>query len=622
VLPAAIFKIFVLSHAGKAAPAVYISSKKRQGTMKDTVSDFLVKRLQAWGVHRIFGYPGDGINGIMGALNRQQEAIEFVQVRHEEMASLMACAHAKFSRQVGVCLATSGPGAIHLLNGLYDARLDHQPVVAIIGQKARKSLGGSSQQEVDLVSLFKDVASEFVQQANDPAQVRHLVDRAFRIALSRRTVTAIIIPSDLQTQDYQAPGHEHGALHSGVGYAAPRVVPRQPDLQRAADILNAGQKIAILVGAGALGASQEVAQVAGLLGAGVAKAFLGKAVLPDELPYVTGAIGFFGTHPSHAMMQHCDTLLMIGSGFPYTEFLPQEGQARGVQIELEGPMQSLRYPMEVSLTGDSADTLQALMPLLKKKTNRAWQEQIEKQVREWWALVRDLALRPARPLNPRLVFEELSPRLPDNSILVSDSGSSSSWTAQHIRLRAGMQFSVSGTLATMACALPYALAAKFAFPDRAVFAFAGDGAMQMGGNNELITLQKYWQLWSDPRFIVVVLNNRDLNFVTWEQRLIQGEPKFDDSQVLPAFDYAGYAERLGLMGLRLETPEAVADIWDQALRATRPVVIDVVTDPEVVVFSPEVAAQYADKLAQALAQGDHAAGQHLEEPLRRKVEEG
>jgi pyruvate dehydrogenase (quinone) len=589
--------------------------------MKENVSDFLVKRLASWGVKRIFGYPGDGINGLMGALNRQKEAIAFVQVRHEEMASLMACAHAKFTRQVGVCLATSGPGAIHLLNGLYDAKLDHQPVVAIIGQKARKSLGASSQQEIDLVSLFKDVASEYVQLATDVTQIRHLIDRAFRIALAQRTVTAIIIPSDLQTEDYQEPGHDHGSQHSGLGYAAPRVIPHQDDLQRAADLLNAGQRVAMLIGAGALHAAEEVLQAADILGAGVAKAFLGKGALPDDLPFVTGAIGFFGTSPSHDMMQQCDTLLMIGSGFPYTEFLPKEGQARGVQIELDGRMQSIRFPMEVNLTGDSAETLKALMPLLKRKTDRSWRQQIEKQVSDWWLLVRQWAGQAASPLNPRLVFEALSPRLPDNSILASDSGSSSSWTAQHIRIRPGMQFSVSGTLATMACALPYALAAKFAFPERVVFAFAGDGAMQMGGNNELLTLQHYWQQWQDPRFIVLVLNNRDLNFVTWEQRLIQGEPKFADSQVLPAFNYARYAESLGLVGLRLEKPEEVEATWDKALRADRPVVIDAVTDPEIVVFSPEVAAKYAQELAQALAKGDQEAARHLEDPLRQQVQQ-
>lgn len=589
--------------------------------MKENVGDYLVKRLAAWGVKRIFGYPGDGINGIMGALDRAEGQIEFVQTRHEEMASLMACAHAKFTKQVGVCLATSGPGAIHLLNGLYDAKLDHQPVVALVGQKALTALGGNSQQEVDLVSLFKDVASEYIQMAVDPAQIRHLIDRAFRIAISQRTVTCIIIPSDLQTKEYQEPPHKHQTIHSGLGYSAPRVIPQDTDLRRAAEIINTGERVAILVGAGALHAAEEVAQVANLLGAGVAKAFLGKSVLPDDLPFVTGAIGLFGTNASHDMMQNCDTLLMIGSSFPYAEFLPEEGKARGIQIELDGRMQSIRYPMEVNLTGDSAETLRALIPLLNRKTDRTWQQRIQKNVQSWWHLVHEWANREANPLNPRLLFEELSPRLPDNCILTSDSGSSSSWTAQHLRIRKGMQFSVSGTLATMGCAVPYAIAAKLAHPERGVFAFVGDGAMQMGSNNELLTVQKYWRQWSNPQFIVLVLNNRDLNFVTWEQRLMQGDPKFNEAQVLPDFNYAQYAESLGFLGIRVERPEQVASAWETALRADRPVVIDAVTDPEVLTFTPEVAKEFAQKLAQAIAQGDEAAMQHLEDPLRQAVKQ-
>ena len=589
--------------------------------MKENVSDFLVGRLMAWGVKRIFGYPGDGINGIMGALNRAEEKIKFIQTRHEEMASLMACAHAKFTKEVGVCLATSGPGAIHLLNGLYDAKLDHQPVVAIVGQKARTALGGSSQQEIDLMSLFKDVASEYIQMATEPSQIRHLIDRAFRIAISQRTITCIIIPNDLQTEAYEDPKHEHQTIHSGIGYTAPRVIPQETDLQKAAAVLNAGQRVAMLVGSGALHAAPEVMQVADILGAGVAKAFLGKTVLPDDLPYVTGAIGLFGTNASHAMMQNCDTLFMIGSSFPYAEFLPEEGKARGVQIELDGRMQSLRYPMEVNLTGDSAETLRALIPLLARKTNREWQQEIKQNVKVWWDLVGEWARREANPLNPRLLFQELSPRLPDKAIMASDSGSSSSWTAQYIRIREGMQFSVSGTLATMGCAVPYAVAAKFAYPERVVFAFAGDGAMQMGGNDELITIQKYWRQWSNPRLIVLVLNNQDLNFVTWEQRLMQGEPKFDESQILPNFNYATYAESLGFLGIRVEKPEQVIPAWEAALQADRPVVIDAVTDPEILVFTPQVATKFAAKLAQAIEQGDIAADQHLEEPLRQAVTE-
>jgi pyruvate dehydrogenase (quinone) len=351
--------------------------------MSTTVGDFLVDRLYAWGVRRIFGYPGDGINGVFGALNRANGKIEFIQARHEEMAAFMASAHAKFTGELGVCIATSGPGASHLLTGLYDARLDHVPVLAIAGQQARAALGGHYQQELDLSAMFKDVAGAFVQQASVPSQIRHLVDRAVRTALGERRVTALILPNDLQDMDYEPPGRKHGTVHSGVGYNAPKIVPYADDLQRAADVLNAGKKVAILVGAGALQATDEVIAVAEKLGAGVAKALLGKAALPDDLPFVTGSIGLLGTEPSYKLMTGCDTLLMIGSGFPYSEFLPKEGAARGVQIDIKADMLSIRYPMEVNLVGDSAETLRALLPLLEEKTDRAWRKDIEGWMEDW-----------------------------------------------------------------------------------------------------------------------------------------------------------------------------------------------------------------------------------------------
>ena len=359
--------------------------------MSQTVGDYLLERLSTWGIQRIYGYPGDGINGIMGAFTRSSNGHarpEFIQARHEEMAAFMACAHAKFTGELGVCMATSGPGAVHLLNGLYDAKLDHQPVVAIVGQQARAGLGGNYQQEIDLQSLFKDVAHEFVEMAMVPEQIRHLVDRACRIALAERTVTALIIPNDLQEADAVAqPPRKHGTVHSGPGYQRPRVIPADAELERAAEVLNAGSKVAMLVGQGALHASDEVIEVAELLGAGVAKALLGKAVLPDDLPYVTGSIGLLGTKPSWTLMQECDTLLMVGSSFPYSEFLPEEGNARGVQIDIDGRMLGIRYPMEVNLTGDSAETLRALMPRLEQKQDRSWREKIEDEVAKWWNLM-------------------------------------------------------------------------------------------------------------------------------------------------------------------------------------------------------------------------------------------
>jgi pyruvate dehydrogenase (quinone) len=592
--------------------------------MSETVGDFLLERLATWGVRRIYGYPGDGINGIMGAFARSSNGKrpEFIQVRHEEMAAFMACAHAKFTHELGVCMATSGPGAIHLLNGLYDAKLDHQPVVAIVGQQARAGLGGNYQQEVDLTTLFKDVANEFVQVAMEPAQVRHLVDRACRIALAERTVTAIIVPNDVQESPaVSQPPHKHGTVHSSPGYRPPRVVPHDEELTRAAEVLNSGQRVAMLVGQGALGATNEVSAVAETLGAGVAKALLGKAVLADDLPYVTGAIGLLGTKPSWTLMQECDTLLMVGSSFPYSEFLPEEGQARGVQIDIDGKMLGIRYPMEVNLVGDSAETLRALLPRLDQKSDRSWREKIEREVAEWWNLMEQRAHLEAQPLNPQLLFHELSKRLPDGAVLSSDSGSAANWFARDIKVRSGMMASLSGTLATMGPGVPYAIAAKFTHPNRPVFALVGDGAMQMNGINELITIGKYREQWPDQRLIVLVLNNRDLNQVTWEQRAMSGDPKFEGSQDLPDFPYARYAELLGLEGIRVDRPDQVGPAWDRALRAERPVVIEAITDPEVPPLPPHITLEQAKAMSSALFAGDENAGRIIKQSFKQKAQE-
>src|SRR5689334_7196464 len=490
--------------------------------MAELVADHVLERLTEWGVHRIYGYPGDGINAFLGALDRAGGDSVLIQVRHEEMAAFMACGHAKFTGEVGVCMATSGPGAIHLLNGLYDAKLDHQPVVAIVGQQAMASLGGNYQQEVDLTTLFKDVAHEYVHMATDPAQVRHLVDRSIRIALAERTVTCIVVPNDLASEKaVEQPPHKHGTVHSGIGYSAPRVLPKEGDLDRAAAVLNESEKVAMLVGQGARGAADELVEVAETLGAGVAKALLGKDVLPDDVPFVTGSIGLLGTKPSWDLMMECDAFLMVGSSFPYSEFLPEEGKARGVQIDIDGRMLGIRYPMEVNLVGDSAETLRALMPRLKRKEDRSWRETIEDEVAKWWELMERRAAEPADPINPQLVFAELSRRLPDGAIISSDSGSSANWYARDIQLRRGMMGTLSGTLATMGPGVPYAIAAKFAYPDRPAIALVGDGAIQMNGINELITIAKYRHQWSDQRLIVMVLNDRDLNQFTWEQRAME-----------------------------------------------------------------------------------------------------
>jgi pyruvate dehydrogenase (quinone) len=574
--------------------------------MTATTAAFLLERLMQWGIDRIYGYPGDGINGILGAFERIDDRLKFIQVRHEEMAAFMACAHAKFTGQPGVCLATSGPGAIHLLNGLYDAKLDHQPVVAIVGQQSRDALGGHYQQEVDLVSLFKDVAGEYVQMISTPAQARHVIDRAVRIARAQRTVTCVIVPNDVQEMAaVPTPPRAHGTVHSGTDYTTPRVIPRDDDLARAAAVLNESERVAILVGAGALAATDEVIAVADRLAGGIAKALLGKAAVPDDLPYVTGSIGLLGTRPTDDMIQDCDALLMIGSSFPYSEWLPKEGTARGVQIDIDGRMLNLRYPMEVALVGDSAETLRALLPRLKQKDRDGlWRRKIEADVREWWQVLEARALQDADPINPQRVFWELSQRLPDDCILTADSGSAANWWARDVRIRRGMMASLSGNLATMGPAVPYAISAKFAFPERPVIAMAGDGAMQMNGNAELVTLAKYWREWSNPTLVIGVLNNRDLNQVTWEQRVLGGDPKWAGSQSLPDFSYAQYADMVGLRGIRVDRPEEVGPAWEEALRSDRPVVLEARTDPNVPPLPPHIRFDQAKHYLQALLKGD------------------
>lgn len=585
--------------------------------MKPTVSDHLLQRLHAWGVRRVFGYPGDGINGLIGAFGRREGDIEFVQARHEELAAFMATAHAKFTGEVGVCMATSGPGAIHLLNGLYDAKADHQPVVAIVGQQARSALGGDYQQEVDLPALFKDVAGAYVQTVMVAEQARHVIDRAVRIARDQRTVTCVIVPNDVQElPQVLEPPREHGTVHSGIGHTGVAAVPPATELARAAAVLNAGRKVAILVGAGALHAADELQLVADRLGAGVAKALLGKCALPDDLPYVTGAIGLLGTGPSWEMMEGCDTLLMIGSSFPYSEYLPKEGQARGVQIDVDPRQLALRYPMEVSLAGDSALTLRALLPLLKPRADSAWRDQIVKSVARWWNVMQARAMAPAQPMNPQRVFWELSPRLPSDVILACDSGTSAAWYARDLKVRHGMMGSLSGGLASMGAALPYAIAAKFAHPARPVVALLGDGAMQMIGLNALITLAHHWRRWTDPRVVVMVLDNRDLNMVTWEQRATAGDPKFEPSQTLPGFSHAEYARLLGLNGLRVDNPDDIGLAWEQALAADRPTVLQMVVDPNVPPLPPHIPAKQVASYLSALFHGDPDARQVMVATLR------
>lgn len=569
------------------------------------VSDFLLQRLSQWGVRYVYGYPGDGINGIMGAFNRNDHGLRFIQARHEEMAAFMACGHAKFSGEVGVCLATSGPGAIHLLNGLYDAKLDHTPVVAIVGQSARSALGGAYQQEVDLPSLFKDVAHEYVQTCTTAESAQLVIDRAMRIAKAERTVTCVVLPKDVQELDaVLETAHAHDHVPTSLDYAEPRVIPPDAQLARAAEILNRGERVALLVGNGAREAIDEVLAIAERLGAGVAKALLGRAGVPDDLPYVTGAIGLLGTRPSYELMMSCDTLLMIGSSFPYSEFLPKPGRARGVQIDLDGRLVGMRYPMDVNLVGDAKDTIRALLPMLEQKQAQPWLDKIAKHNADWRELLAERAAQEANPINPQRVFSELSPLLPDNVMLSADSGSVANWYARNLTLRRGMLASLSGGLATMGPAVPYAIAAKFAHPDRPAIAFAGDGAMQMNGNAELITIAKYWREWSDPRLIVLVLENRDLNMVTWEMRAMSGDTRYAASQDIPAFPYARYAELVGLQGIEVDRPDQLREAWQTALAATRPVVLQVRVDPDVAPFPPHISLKQAKAFGMSLLKGD------------------
>ncbi|WP_410616696.1 thiamine pyrophosphate-requiring protein [Amycolatopsis sp. lyj-109] len=590
--------------------------------MSQTVGDHLLQRLREWGVEQVFAYPGDGINGLVASFGKADNQPRFVQARHEEMAAFAAVGYAKFSGKVGVCMATSGPGAIHLLNGLYDAKLDHVPVVAIVGQTARSAMGGSYQQEVDLQALYKDVASEYLVEVNVAEQLPNALDRAIRTAESSRCPTALIIPADLQEETYSPPQHAFKQVPSSPpSQAWSRPVPAEAELDAAAEVLNAGEKVAILVGQGARGAAEEVRQVAEVTGAGVAKALLGKDVLPDDLPWVTGSIGLLGTRPSYELMRDCDTLLIVGSNFPYSQFLPDFGQARAVQIDLDGRLIGMRYPTEVNLVGDSAATLRALLPKLAGKPDRSWREKIEKNVASWWDTVEKEAAVDADPVNPMAIVSELSKRIPENAIVTADSGSSTNWYARNLRMRGDMRGSLSGTLATMGPGVPYAIGAKFAHPDRPVIALVGDGAMQMNGLAELITIARYQHLWSDPRCVICVFHNNDLNQVTWELRAMGGAPKFEESQTLPDVDYAGFALSLGLTAVTVDKPDQLASAWDTVLTAGKPAVLDVRCDPDVPPIPPHATFEQVKSATEAVLKGDPDAFHLVVQGVKTKLQE-
>ncbi|MBV8153563.1 MAG: thiamine pyrophosphate-requiring protein [Candidatus Eremiobacteraeota bacterium] len=580
-------------------------------------SSFLLQRLVDWGVKRIYGYPGDGINGLISAHEDFAGTLEFVQVRHEEMAAFMACAHAKFTGEAGVCMATSGPGAIHLLNGLYDAKMDHAPVVAIVGQASTTAMGGSYQQEVDLQTLFGDV-SEYVATISSVQATRHVVDRAFRTALGMHGVATVIFPKDLQEEPYEEPPRKHDTLHSGIGYSRPAMHPRAPDLRRAADVLNAATKVAMLVGSGARGASSALVAVADRLQACCAKALLGKDVLGDDLPWVTGTIGLLGTRPSSDIMKECDALFMIGTSFPYSEFLPEDGSVPAVQIDVDPRFMGLRYPVTVELHGDAFDTLDALLPYLDQKTDTSWRRTIAKSNERWKAIERERASIEADPINPQLLFAVLDEKLPPDSIVTGDAGTPTNWMSRYLTVRGDMRISVSGNLATMGSAVPYAIAAKFAFPHRCVIALPGDGAMQMNGINELLTVHRYWREWSDPRLIFFVLNNGDLNQVSWEQRILGGVPPNRQTQPLPDFPYAAFARSIGLAGVCVDKSEDVERAWDEVLAADRPVVFEARTNADVAALPSHISREQALHFLRSVRK-DPSGGGAIKESIKQVI---
>jgi len=590
--------------------------------MAQTVGDYVLARLREWQVDEVFAYPGDGINGLVTAFGRADNTPRFVQARHEEMAAFAAVGYAKFSGKVGVCMATSGPGAIHLLNGLYDAKLDHVPVVAIVGQTARSAMGGSYQQEIDLQSLFKDVASDYLVEVNVAEQLPNALDRAIRIAQANRCPTALIIPADLQEEPYSAPEHAFKQVPSSPpSVARTRVLPHEDDLARAAEVINAGEKVAILAGQGARTAAAAVRLLAERTGAGVAKALLGKDVLSDELPYVTGAIGLLGTRPSYELMRDCDTLLIVGSNFPYSQFLPEFGQARAIQIDIDGRFIGMRYPTEVNLVGDAKATLEALLPMVDAKPAEKWRATIEDNVATWWDTVERQANIEASPVNPMRIVTELSARIPDDAIVTADSGSAANWYARCLRIREDIRGTLSGTLATMGPAVPYAIGAKFAHPGRPVIALVGDGAMQMNGLAELITIKRYHGLWTDQRCVICVFHNNDLNQVTWELRAMGGAPKFEESQVLPDIDYAAFARGLGLEAINVDEPGQLGPAWERALSADRPAVLDVRCDPEVPPIPPHATFEQIKAATEAVLKGDPNALHLVKEGVKTKAQE-
>ena len=563
--------------------------------MAQTAADLLVEALHdSWGVDTIFGLPGDGINGIMEALRKRADRIRFIQVRHEEAAAFMACGYAKFTGRLGVCLATSGPGGIHLLNGLYDAKLDGQPVLAITGMPFHDLIGTYTQQDIELDKVFMDVA-QYNTRVMGAAHVENVVDLACRTALNYRCVSHISIPVDIQEHTAGERSKRNLPGHSADIAARSARLPAEDDLARAAAVLNAGKRVAILAGRGAIGAGAELEAVADILGAPIVKALLGKAAVPDDSPYTTGQVGLLGTRPSQEVMESCDTLLMVGTSFPYIEFLPKPGQARGVQIELDPMRIGLRYPVEVGLVGDSRRSLDALRARLTRKPDRAFLEQAQAGMKDWWTLMEERGTRRDLPMKPQVVAWELGQRLRDDAIVACDSGTVATWWARHIRARRGQMFSLSGMLASMANGLPYAIAAQVAYPDRQVVAFVGDGAFSML-MAEFAQCVKY----KLPVKVVIVKNN-SLGMIKWEQMVFLGNPEYGCE--LQPIDFEAFARACGGTGFTIEDPNLCGEMIDRALNTPGPVIVQAVVDQFTPPMPPKITATQAAHFAEALAKG-------------------
>jgi pyruvate dehydrogenase (quinone) len=563
--------------------------------MAATAADILLDTIHDWGVEVIFGLPGDGINGIMEGLRQRQNKIRFVQVRHEESAAFMACAYAKFTGKLGVCLATSGPGGIHLLNGLYDAKLDGQPVLAITGHHYHDLIDTHAQQDVSLDRLFADVAV-YNTRVMGASHVENIADLACRTALSYRGVAHINFPVDLQEQTGGERSKRNIPAHTSHTRGRPARVPTDADIMRAAEVLNAGKRVAILCGQGALHATSELEQTAAILGAPIVKALLGKAAVPDDSPYTTGGIGLLGTRPSQEALENCDTLLLVGTSFPYIEFLPKPGQARGVQIDWDPARVGLRYPVEVGLVGDSRDTLAALLPFLERKRDRSFLEEAQAGMKKWSALMEESGTRKDRPMKPQVVAWELGKRIAGDAIVSSDSGTIATWFARQMPARAGQMYSLSGTLASMANGLPYAIAAQIAYPDRQCIAFVGDGGFSML-MAEFATAVKY-----RLPIKVFIIKNNTLGMIKWEQMVFLGNPEYGCE--LQPINFAAFAEACGGIGMTLEDPEECGDTIDRALAAAGPVIVEAVVDPYTPPAPAKITLEQATRFAQSLARGE------------------